>query len=229
MPKHSAPEQPDAAQALAAAESDIKAKGLAAATAREVLDGLEAKLRHAQQREAALSSDRQDVSYAAHTGSAAAAEKLRAIHTAAGEIGSEIASLESAVAEAARRMGAAEREQRHAVERRYVRGILSRLDDCRGRGQDLDKEAETFFRNLGDTFGMLTDLAVVGPGHPTLEQVQVMTMRAIKSHGMSVRHIIGVDMLPPESRVTLSDLLDSWSRAIGDWAERRLAELGEAA
>jgi hypothetical protein len=230
MAKKNVPAESGAAEALASAEADIEQKRHAASLARRTLTDLETKLGDAHRRHAELAKERQDLAFAAHaSGDAAAAARLTEIHREAGEQGSEIASIEAAIAEAANRFGAAEAALQRSFERHKLNKVLARLDHCRKLAAPLDKDAVAFFANLAEIFGAFGDLARIADSPPTGGHIRVLGARAVLTAAHEARHLLDLPFLAPSERITFTELTAGWLASVGGAADRRLAELSEAA
>lgn len=229
MPKQNVPAEPGAALALVRAEADIEQKQHAASAARRTLTDLESKFGEAQRRDGELAKERQGLAFAAHTGDAAAAARLTEIHRAAAEHSSEIASIEAAIMEAANRVGAAEAAVSRAVERRDLRKVLARLDRCRELAAPMDENAGKFFGGLVEIFDAFGDLSRITGSAPTGAHIRVLGANAILTHAFEARRVLGLPIIAPDDRTTFGALCATWIASIGGAAERRLAELSEAA
>jgi hypothetical protein len=185
-----------------------------------VLADLEAKLAAAKKlrddTEAALLS----ISFAAHSGDAAAHKKLETLNAKAASIALEIRSLEAAVAEATKRVGHAVAVEADAAERENARTALALLADFESRGERLDHAMSKVLGEYDELIRDFNALEKLGFAPITKALIDVNMKTAIQTKLMTVR--LQSEFLPPHACHTFTEVIGGWASSVRGRIEARL-------
>ncbi|GGI24139.1 hypothetical protein [Bradyrhizobium guangdongense] len=178
----------------------------------QVARDLREKLHEAEKRQTELVAERDKISYLALTGDAPARKRLSVVNAELSGLTGELASIEAALVEAAKREKAAEEAQ-----------FAKRRSDDALAAEVLLSEAEAFASALDDALKTVRQTASeleaklnqirrsIGAG-PTADSIRTNLRRALVSAAMGgPMHIVH---LAPGERVTLAELAAPWARSI---------------
>lgn len=181
-------------------------------TARAVLADLEEKLAATRARLAATDEEVESVSYAAHTGDAAAAKKLQELYVTSSRYGAEAKGLEVAVAEAKRRLAAAEADERAAQHVEAAREALKIVDAFEARSKALDAAMTKFVEEFKALEAEHRKL--IGLGFPATSWDAVRVNLGLATQTALMR--IGAEgrFLQPHDRRSFTEVFDAWSRGV---------------
>jgi hypothetical protein len=185
-----------------------------------VLAELESKLTNATQlrddTEAAILA----ISFAAHSGDAAAHKRLDALNQKAASAALEIRSLEAAVAEARKRVGYAAAVETDANERENARNALALLGDFERRGEQLDHAMGKVLSQYEELIRDFNALEKLGFPPNSKALIEINAKRAIQTKLMSVG--LQSEFLPPNERHTFAEVIEGWAQAVRSRIEARL-------
>jgi DNA repair exonuclease SbcCD ATPase subunit len=188
---------------------------------REQLASLQRKRAGAQQRADDLAAERARISFAAHSGDKAARKRLSEIHSEISAHESELASIDSALAEAARRNTVAAEEERLDARRADADDARQILAEMETVGFGVDESLAAFverYQKFQELFDALHRLGFA----PRSEICRVSLRRVVSTRlgGIGL-----AELLPPGQRVALSALLQGWTRE----ANAKMVTIGEPA
>jgi phage shock protein A len=182
--------------------------GPATIDARATLADLTAQRAAAIARQRVLSDEREALAYDAATGDGPARKALDSLTREAATAALTLENLDAAIAEAKRRVAAADEEARLAELRRKAAEAQAKLADLDEIGRSLSASlaqfADTFerFQAVGDGIRRL------GLGFVGRDLQRVNTVRAIDS--VLARLHLSSRAVPPAQRVEIADLIQSW-------------------
>ena len=180
---------------------------------------LDARLFEAKRELAELDEKRRAVSFEAHTGDDVAKRALdRANKERIGLLNS-IEELEAALAEAGRRVDAAEREQEMAAQSERAERALEIADRIATRGAKLDAALRTVAEEASAFEADIHELNALGCTHPHHAQLMSHGERAVKTCLMQTPWRREFEHLAPRERMNFTDIAASYSQQISRWAE----------
>jgi hypothetical protein len=190
--------------------------------ARETLDHLRGRKLVSEAKAADLGSERTQISFRGHgSGDPAALSRLSVIHREISEHSSELASIESAIAEAERRVKQAEGAAARALEKQHARETLVLLDDLSTAGADCDRALKAFLQAF-DRLEKTAAAAYRVTGTPSHEIVAALGRRALCSALLSHKRVFELEQLAPTARTTFAAMAAAWSRVVRHWCNQRL-------
>lgn len=195
-------------------------------TAREILADLTTERATFDRRAAELADERERISFDAFQGDRVAKKRLTEIHAEAARQASESASVEAAIAEARRRVAAAEADHRAAEDDVRARAALRLLGEFRERAAAVDAAARELLASYAafkDCYAELRRLGITGPGPET---VRVACRNAVIAALMPSDIALHRDppaFLAPDQRHSFDELCAGWANGIERWAASRLA------
>jgi hypothetical protein len=173
-----------------------------------------------------LVEQRQQIAFAAHTGDQAARKKLDGINRENGMLASELESLDVAIAEAAKRIAAAQRAEAVKAERAAALELRQDAEEMRSVGNafgaalDAFLQADARLRNLANKFSA----AGASPRH---EQIQSLGYRALCAALMRTLWGREFEQIRPHERYAFPQLCDGWAANLEHQIAHRLAELDQ--
>lgn len=200
-------------------------------TAERIVADLAAKRDILTARGADLSSERQAIAYAAHTGDKAARKRLDAVNAESAGLAAEAESLDAAIAEANIRVIAAQEAAALAEDRERARELRATLADFRQCGRSL---SETMARLVADSVRLqelLTKINALGAANPSHAQLNVLGQLALLTALRQTPWGRDFEPVAPNSRTDFEKLTAGWAAMIDATVSRRLGEpvKGEAA
>jgi chromosome segregation ATPase len=191
------------------------------------LANLEQQRSDGLQRKADLAEQRQAIAFAAATGNEMASKSLAALNQQTYQLSLDIENLDAAIAEAERRIAAAEAAAHLEDLREKARAARVFLEDQRKSGEDASQALEAFvttfekFLSIGDELRRL-----VGNAAPSRDLVRVYATRAIQTALYRIR--LHSDVIPPNEQRSLAYYSARWSEQIEAGIGRMLGEAGGA-
>ena len=163
---------------------------------------------------------RDDLAFEAQTGDAEAHKETARLSTEASALADDIASLEAAAKEAARRVTAAKEAAAKQVEREKAakaRVIAARLAT---RGAAIDAGLSAFKAAYTGLLDDMRELALLGAPAPSANLIDVNLRRALDSAlgGLHTK----VRPVPPLQRHSFDELAGGWARPSESWAAQIL-------
>jgi hypothetical protein len=128
-----------------------------------------------------LSKQRQEVSYAAHTGDKTARARLNQINVEASTHSHEIESVEAALEEARARLNAAKGIEARAADKANALKLRTANAEFKELGDDADDALWDFVQAVNKILTKRNELEALGATAPTSEQVRVNVTNAIKA------------------------------------------------
>jgi chromosome segregation ATPase len=171
--------------------------------AEKIVRELEEKQEALIARTKVLAKQRQECSYAAHTGDKAARTKLDKINVEASTHAGEIESVDAALREAAARLNAAHAETDRAADRAAAEQLRDKLKQFKELGEVLD-DCFADFRS-----------AAIGQAAPTHQQYRVLCEIALKT-AVQQTPFWSQDFpaMAPNQRKSFRDVCNSWVEPI---------------
>jgi hypothetical protein len=186
--------------------------------AKSLLRQLEERLALPLAQKAEISRQRTSISLAAHMGSPDDRARLDELNQEGAILAGQIEGLEAAISQAKALIAEAETNAAAEVDRRKRREVLQLADEIRGHAERIDALWRQSIDEYGDLQTKLTAIVQLGVGRPTQQQVRVACQRAL------VAAFIGTplqsQLLAPNQRHSVSDLVNSWANAAEAWAGR---------
>jgi hypothetical protein len=197
--------------------------------ARRLLDSLKAKETTLKARRVEIGKERESLAFGAIAeGDEAAADRVQSLNQENMLLGEQLVDLGSAIAEAERRLAAADAEEKRAHE-------LAKADQVEAFAMEFECRAAALDRAIAlvqEEWKGLTDVQFqmyrLGCNTPSGTQLTTMGRRALEAglRGLPLE----VQTQAPHERHTFGDLARSWGQSIARWcAERRAPARKEAA
>jgi hypothetical protein len=184
--------------------------------AKAILPGLEEKLTLAEQRQAEIASERAGIALAAHMGSASDRARLDELNREGAILAGEIESIEAAIVQAKARIAEAEANAAVEAERGKRREVVRLADEIRGHGERMDALWRQSIAEFDALQSKLQEIVQLGVGRPSQRQVQVACQRALVA--AFIGSPLQFQILAPNARHSVSDLVNSWAGAAQSWA-----------
>jgi hypothetical protein len=171
-----------------------------------------------------LAEQRQQIAFAAHTGDQAARKKLDGINRESGMQASELESLDAAIAEATKRVVAAERVVAIQAERAAALDLRKVADELHAAGADAGFALEAFVL-AADRLHEVADKLSASGAPPRHEQIISLGYRAIGTALMRTLWGREFEQVRPHERYTFPQLCDGWATQLQSAIDYRLGEL----
>jgi hypothetical protein len=189
--------------------------------AKTILPQLEEKLSAAKARQTEISRERAGIALAAHMGSASDRARLDELNRQGAILAGEIEGLEAALAQAKARIAEAEANAAAEVDRGKRREVVQLADEIRYHAERIDALWRQSIAEYQQVEAKLAEIVQLGVGRPSRRQVQVACQRAL------IAAFIGTplqfQLLAPNARHSISDLVNSWASAAEAWTGRTAA------
>lgn len=196
--------------------------------AQAIVADLETRRAAVMARQDKAAKDRKAVAYdALATGDKVAGTKLQLINNAAMTAATELASLDAALAEARRRVAAAEAAEALAAERERMRGVTALTQHIRERAARLDELLRDTVAEYDGFLNAVHELHSAGFTQPNLALVAVNAPRAVQS--TFVGSHLESERVPPAQRHSFAELAQGWTAGIDARAAAVLAGEEQAA
>jgi hypothetical protein len=197
------------------------------------IKSLEDKRQHQIQKATELADERQRVSFAAHTGDAKARQRLDKLNVESATHGSEMSSIESAIAEANVRLANARQAEAVAADRTAALALRDKLSKFRELGEELDDAVSFIAPTLKEMINILHEIHVLGCASPTSTQFQVLGVIALQSMIQEMPTLwvnaFEFQRLGPLQKKTFKSIVAGWNAQIEANIEQRLQSNKEAA
>ena len=181
---------------------------------------LREKLEKVKAEPAGIDAERAKHAFAAHTGSEVAKRALEKLTKRKAELAAEIESLETALAEAQRRVAAAEKEVSVAAERERALAAIGWLHEFRACGRAVDDALDLAVAKYERARTILFELQKLGFTFPTVSQLAALGRRAVLTSLMASQDL-RVEHLAPHERQSMSGLLNGWADQVEKLARYR--------
>src|SRR5262249_53427800 len=153
-------------------------------------------------------------SYAAHTGDQKAEARLETLRSRAIRRDLEVKNLESAIAEAKRRLAEAQDAEAKAEQRRIaleVRGLVGSLRDA---GKVCDESLQTFAAASDAMREIVAKINTLGFNHPSAMQLQSLGERAVRTMLVQSAFARAFEHIPPRERQNFADFSARWAESL---------------
>jgi len=154
------------------------------------------------------------VSYAAHTGDQRAAAKLEALRDRAIKRDIEARNLDSAIAEAQRRVDAAKDAAERAEQARVAAEIEELAGLLRESGARADKGLRLMIQGSNEMARIIAAMQERGLGNPSQQQLQSLGRRAVLAGLVDSPFNREFEHLAPRDRQDFAKFSSSWADAI---------------
>jgi hypothetical protein len=183
--------------------------------AEKIVRELEEKQEALIARTKVLAKQRQECSYAAHTGDKAARTKLDKINVEASTHAGEIESVDAALREAAARLNAAHAETDRAADRAAAEQLRDKLKQFKELGEVLDDCFADFRSAAIEQKKLLDEIHALGQAAPTHQQYRVLCEIALKT-AVQQTPFWSQDFpaMAPNQRKSFRDVCNSWVEPI---------------
>src|SRR5262249_11401566 len=183
--------------------------------AEKVLHDLEAKAAELAASRASDESELAQISFAAHAASdQKALARLEAIKARGVKREVDAKSLDSAIAEARRRVAAAQDAERQAEEARVAEELLELSTMMREVGAKADKALKVFAEASNDLRKLVQATNQRGLGNPSAQQLQSLGSRAILATIINSPYAKDFPHIAPRERQDFSQFTGAWSAMI---------------
>jgi hypothetical protein len=189
--------------------------------ARKQLAALQSQRAAAEQRVVDLATARELVAYDAATGDRAARRTLDELTRESVTAGLVVDNVDHAIAEARRRLAAAEAAAGRAADRQRAHEARRLLTELRQAGGEAAAALDRFVAELGRFEGVANKLGRLNIGAARHDLVRVNLRRSVQSELFKVG--LG-QMLSPAERISLADLIDGWTARVETGIGRLLDE-----
>jgi hypothetical protein len=186
-----------------------------------ILLQLEEKLSLARARQAEISGERNSIALAAHMGSASDRARLDGLNHDGAILAGEIEGLEAAILQAKARIAEAEANAAAEVDRGKRREVVRLADEIRGHGERIDALWRLSIEEFDHMQAKLQEIVQLGVGRPTQQQVRVTCQRALVA--AFIGSPLQFQILAPNERHTMAELVNSWANAAMMWAGKDAA------
>jgi len=177
---------------------------------------LEGKLSFARKRQAEIGDERNAISLAAHMGSASDRTRLDELNRKGAILAGEIESIEAAIVQAKARIADTEASAAAEVERGKRLEVVRLADEIRSHGERIDTLWRQSIAEFDALQSKLQEIVQLGVGRPSQRQVQVVCQRALVA--AFIGSPLQFQILAPNARHSVSDLVNSWAGAAQTWA-----------
>jgi hypothetical protein len=192
-----------------------------AETAKLLLPQLEEKLSLARARQAEISRERATISLAAHMGSASDRARLDELNHDGAILAGEIEALEAAIVQAKARIAEAEANAAAEVDRGKRREVVQLADEIRGHGERIDALWRNSIAEYDALQAKLQQMVQLGVGRPSLHQIRIASQRSLIA--AFIGSPLQFQIIAPNERHTMADLVNSWANAAKTWAGKDAA------
>jgi hypothetical protein len=163
-------------------------------------------------RAAKLASERQKLSYSAHTGDKASKEKLRRINDESVLFNTELESIDAAIAEATSRLSAAQHHEAIAADRAQAELLKQHLAKFIELGMIVDDCFADLLSASTEMKETLLKMHQAGCPRPTYDSFRVNALNALKACVMQIPWAEREwEFLPPHLRKSFAKLVAEWA------------------
>src|SRR5262249_37183811 len=204
-----------------------KIKKVSSIDAQKVIDDLEAKKAELAAARANDEAGMEAAAYAAHTGDHKAQAKLETLRERALRRDLELKNLESAIAEAWRRLAEAQDAEAKAEQRRValeVRGLIGSLRDA---GKVADEALQTFADASNAMAEIIKRMNTLGYSHPSAMQLQSLGERAVRGTLVNTAFARAFETIAPRERQNFAEFSARWCESLEREIAQRLGEVKE--
>jgi hypothetical protein len=219
-----AAEGPDAPDSKQTNDLDCRLKQAAdlVQLSKDNLRHLQTKRVDAERRLHAMSQERKELSYGAHTGNDETARKeLDHLNSASISGTLEVENLDSAITQAERLLAKAEKDHALALEHVRAAETLDHISALIEAGAAIDKHLNAAleeFNRLENSALQIFQFC----NSPTVQQVRVFSKKALASIFLPKRQVFETELLAPNARTTFSAITQQWANLARSICERKL-------
>src|SRR5215471_1490476 len=206
-----------------------KTKQSAFQHAEQTLHALESKQADLTASRAADESEMAAVSYEAHTGDQKAAAKLETLRERALRRDLELKNIASAIAEAKRRVAAAQEAEHQAEEAKLAEELLELSVMMREVGAKADRALKLFAEASDDLRKLVQATNQRGLGNPSAQQLQSLGSRAILATIIGGPYANDFPHISPAERKSFITFTESWALMIEKAVNTKLGGDAESA
>ena len=181
-----------------------------------IVPQLEEKLSAAKTHQTEITRERDSIALAAHMGSANDRARLDKLNHDGAILAGEIEGLEAAIAQTRARMAEAEADAAAEVDRRKRREVVGLADAIRSHAERIDALWRNSIVEYGALQAKLQQMVQLGVGRPSLHQIRIASQRALVAAFVGTP--LQVQILAPNERHTMADLVSSWANSAKTWA-----------
>jgi hypothetical protein len=183
------------------------------AKAEQVLAELNAKREQLIARGHELAEQQQAIAFDAHTGSKKERTKLDEINSELLTHDYELRSIDAAIAQAAKKLAAADQAQALEQERENAQALRAKVDEFMSHAIAIDKAFTVMIEEANALESTLKEMHLLGSSFPSRAQLDALGARALKTVLMQTPWRREFDHLAPSER-------QSFPKLVGDWAAR---------
>jgi len=191
-------------------------------SAEKVLHELESKKLDLVAERSRDEADMGAIAYAAHTGDQKCSAMLETLQDRALKRDVEARNLDSAIAEATRRVGAAQDAERQAKEARVASELQELAQMMREVGAKCDHALKQFAEASNDLRKIIGATNQRGLGNPSAQQLQSLGERAIRGVLVNTPYAKAFEHLAPRERQDFALFTGSWASAIERFVSQKL-------
>jgi len=197
--------------------------------AEKILRELESKMAALVETRAHDESRMEAIAYAANTGDQKAEAQLETLRDRALRRDLEAQNLDSAIAEARRRVAAAQNDERQAEERQVAEELLELSGLMREAGAKADRALKLFAEASNDLRKVIIATQQRGLNNPNAQQLQSLGERAIRGVLVDTPYAKAFEHLAPRERQNFALFTAAWASAIERFANTKLGGDAESA
>jgi hypothetical protein len=184
------------------------------AKAQAVLADLNAQREKLIARSHELEERRQAIAFEAHTGNKAQRTKLDEINNEALTQEYEVKSLDSAIAEATRRLAAADQAAALAQDKENAQALRAVVDKFVAQAIAIDASFAAMVTSANALEEALKEVHLLGCPFPSRGQLDALGARAMKTALMKTPWTREFEHLAPSERTSFTQLVETWSERI---------------
>lgn|SRR5262245_31154224 len=182
--------------------------------AQKVVDALEARKAELAKASASDETEMAAVAYAAHTGDEKSAAKLETLRDRAIRRDVEARNLDSAIAEAWRRLAVAQDAEARAEEARIAAELVELAQIMRESGVKADRGLKLMIEGANELKRIIQAMQERGLNNPSAAQLQALGSRAIKGAIVDSPFAKDFEHISPRERQSFAAFTSGWASAI---------------
>jgi hypothetical protein len=198
--------------------------------AEQTLSTLQSKRDDWVKRGTELADSRSSVAFNAHAcGDQKARAKLDKLNTEIATHASELASLDSAIAEANSRLTAAKHYAALAADRKQALELKEHIKELAELGSEIDAAFIDALAHMASLATLLNKIHALGCQSPSHDQLRVLGAQAVKTYLMAMPFPREFEHLAPSARRTFDQVVNGWVIMLERNIADRLGNTEEAA
>jgi len=171
-------------------------------------------------RSAEIMQAKMSLAFEATVNGGEAKQKLQALNAELGTLAAQTQDLDTAIAEALRRLKDADATVQAVADRDSARKRLELAKKYRKCGQSADQALKAFCDSYAELLDVSRDLISCGAHHLDTWSTKTSFKRAIQSHLLSVK--LHSEVIPPPQRSTVAELTNNWADKIEALARKSI-------